>query len=128
MQGHVFGDQILQKVARLLDDETRETDLVARYGGEEFVVVMPHTDLEARFFAEKIRLAVANSGLVTLSGGVAAASHQDDPKTLLAGPMPRCMPPRPPAGTGCTATTGINIEPYCAETQELPALAIDAVG
>ncbi len=129
VQGHVFGDQILQKVARLLDDETRETDLVARYGGEEFVVVMPHTDLDgAACFAEKIRLAVANSGLVTLSGGVAAASHQDDPKTLL-GRADAAMYAAKAAGRNRVhRNTGLNIEPYCAETQELPALAIDAVG
>ena len=46
LQGRVRGDQILQVVARVLDTETRETDLVARYSDEEFIVVMPHTDLE----------------------------------------------------------------------------------
>ena len=42
--GHQAGDRILQTTARILLDNTRETDLVARYGGEEFVVVLPATD------------------------------------------------------------------------------------
>jgi diguanylate cyclase (GGDEF)-like protein len=35
--GHQAGDRILQTTARILRDNTRETDLIARYGGEEFV-------------------------------------------------------------------------------------------
>ncbi|HEY4312363.1 MAG TPA: GGDEF domain-containing protein [Pirellulales bacterium] len=124
VQGHVFGDQILQKVARILDDETRATDLVARYGGEEFVVVMPHTDLDgASCFAEKIRLAVANSGLVTLSGGVASASHQDDPKTLVARADAALYAAKGAGRNRVHRNTGINVEAYYLETQEMPALA-----
>jgi diguanylate cyclase (GGDEF)-like protein len=44
--GHQAGDRILQATARILLDNTRETDLVARYGGEEFVVVLPATDAD----------------------------------------------------------------------------------
>ncbi len=124
VQGHVFGDQILQKVARVLDDETRETDLVARYGGEEFVVVMPHTDLEgASCFAEKIRLGVANSGLVTISGGVAEAGHQDDPKMLLARADAALYAAKAAGRNRVHRNTGINVEPYLAETHELPRIS-----
>ena len=34
--GHPAGDAVLQSVARLLEANVREADLVARYGGEEF--------------------------------------------------------------------------------------------
>ena len=55
-QGHLYGDGMLQKLARLLDESVRETDLVARYGGEEFVIVMPETDLPGGCtFAERLR-------------------------------------------------------------------------
>jgi diguanylate cyclase (GGDEF)-like protein len=82
--GHVYGDQVLKAVARLLGGGSRETDVVARYGGEEFVVVMPHTDLAgAAVFAERIRVAVEKSGLVTISGGVSAAHRDDEPQTFL---------------------------------------------
>ena len=82
--GHVYGDQVLQAVARLLGGESRDTDVVARYGGEEFVVIMPHTDLAgAAVFAERIRVAIETSGLVTISGGVSAAHRDDESQTLL---------------------------------------------
>jgi two-component system, cell cycle response regulator len=54
--GHAAGDQALQKVARVLAAETRESDITARYGGEEFVIIMPNQDaLEAVHLAERCR-------------------------------------------------------------------------
>jgi diguanylate cyclase (GGDEF)-like protein len=42
--GHIFGDKIIQSVARFLTETIRKTDFVARYGGDEFVIVMPETE------------------------------------------------------------------------------------
>lgn len=38
--GHVMGDKILQRFARLLQGETRAMNLAARYGGDEFISVL----------------------------------------------------------------------------------------
>lgn len=38
--GHPAGDHVLQQVARILVDETRDQDTVARVGGDEFVLVL----------------------------------------------------------------------------------------
>jgi len=82
--GHAAGDQVLQQLARLLAESTRETDLVARYGGEEFLAVLTDTDVDsAMAVAEKIRQTVAqeafpNVGHVTLSVGVTLARLADD--------------------------------------------------
>ena len=38
VQGHLYGDQMLGQLARMIDESVRETDVVARYGGEEFLV------------------------------------------------------------------------------------------
>lgn len=83
-EGHLFGDQALQKVAKLLDQSVRETDVVARYGGEEFVVVMPQTGVTgACVFAERMRQMVEEEMSLTISGGVAEAVHGDTVQSLL---------------------------------------------
>ena len=42
--GHQLGDRVLQKVATLLTEQVRETDIVARYGGDEFLIILPETN------------------------------------------------------------------------------------
>jgi diguanylate cyclase (GGDEF)-like protein len=71
--GHETGDEVLQRVAEVLVEETRDADLVARYGGEEFVVLASDTDLEgAAALAEKLRLAVHLRPLALSTGGASA--------------------------------------------------------
>ncbi len=54
--GHQCGDLILREVARLLNDEMRDSDLLARYGGEEFLILMSEITFEdAKKRAEKLR-------------------------------------------------------------------------
>ena len=49
--GHAAGDKVLQEVARILTEETREGDTVARVGGDEFVLVMKGLTDHARLSA-----------------------------------------------------------------------------
>ena len=57
--GHLFGDRVIQAVARILKDNVKGKDTAARYGGEEFVALLPDTPIEgARQLAEKIRTMV----------------------------------------------------------------------
>ncbi len=83
---HMLGNDVLRTVARLMRQETRETDLVARYGGEEFLILLPNTILdEAIIIAEDIRKAVESYRWfaleprlhVTLSLGVAVLRNGD---------------------------------------------------
>jgi len=58
--GHPVGDEVLRRVARVLQEATRKIDIPARYGGEEFAVVLEATDLEGALgLAERIREDVA---------------------------------------------------------------------
>ncbi len=57
--GHMAGDQILIKLAEVLRDNIRESDIVARFGGDEFVVLMPDTtERQARKVQTRINRAI----------------------------------------------------------------------
>jgi diguanylate cyclase (GGDEF)-like protein len=57
--GHPQGDVVLQQVARVLRESSRDADAPARYGGEEMALILPHTDLEGAFaIAERVRVAI----------------------------------------------------------------------
>ncbi|KZN37613.1 tetratricopeptide repeat-containing diguanylate cyclase [Pseudoalteromonas luteoviolacea] len=54
--GHAAGDTVLQSVADILKQCTRDSDLVIRWGGEEFLMVMPNmTHAEATEAVERVR-------------------------------------------------------------------------
>lgn len=44
--GHVKGDEVLQKVAEVITEHSRRTDIIGRFGGEEFLIVLRFTALE----------------------------------------------------------------------------------
>jgi two-component system, cell cycle response regulator len=82
--GHPSGNKVLNKIAQILQDICRESDLVARYGGDEFIVALPEINIEnARALAERIREAVGDKMIkygVTSSIGVAGSSQIKDLK------------------------------------------------
>ena len=49
--GHAMGDELLKKVAKVIQSGCRADDVVARLGGDEFVIILPKTDA---FEAEQI--------------------------------------------------------------------------
>jgi diguanylate cyclase (GGDEF)-like protein len=69
-EGHDAGDVVLRKVAEVLEDLTRGSDLAARYGGEEFTIVMPGSGMEAtRRAAERVREAIRRLSIPSAHGG-----------------------------------------------------------
>lgn len=87
--GHPAGDEILRRVAAILQETTRDVDFVARYGGEEFFVLMPElTGQGAAEVVDRIRRRLAAeplpTGDITLSFGVAEfPSHGDSGAELI---------------------------------------------
>jgi two-component system cell cycle response regulator len=57
--GHLAGDDVLRKVASILHNCVRGTDIIARFGGEEFVVLVDTTDPQVlSVLGERIRAQV----------------------------------------------------------------------
>ena len=82
--GHLVGDKVLKRVAKIVQNEVREQDRVIRTGGEEFVVLLPNTDAEnALLIAERLRVAIEefshpSVGRVTASFGVAEKRKEEN--------------------------------------------------
>jgi diguanylate cyclase (GGDEF)-like protein len=87
--GHQAGDAVLQQMAQILRDGTRDADALARFGGEEFVIVCRHSSLDGAVeTADRVREAIAahefpDVGRLTSSFGVAACCEGDSAKSLL---------------------------------------------
>lgn len=45
-QGHHQGDLVLKEISRLLNEHTRESDVICRLGGDEFAIVLSNTEVE----------------------------------------------------------------------------------
>ena len=58
--GHQPGDNLIRRVAEVLRERVRETDIVARLSGDEFAVLMPQTDTAGALqLGEDLRAEVA---------------------------------------------------------------------
>lgn len=81
--GHAEGDRVLVKVADLLVESMRSSDLVARYGGDEFVLLLTDTDLAAAHnIAQRIQTIIedwmrSNQLMCGISIGVSEAPPGD---------------------------------------------------
>lgn len=87
--GHHVGDEVLQQMARLLQHNSRESDVIARWGGEELLIACPGIALqEAARYAEKLRTMIeehrfAGPIRMTASFGVAQYELGEGVDTLL---------------------------------------------
>ena len=80
--GHLAGDRLLSRLARLIKETVRADDVFGRFGGEEFLLVMPgRSGSQAMTAAGLVRKRIEDCpfegggtqplGKVTISGGVA---------------------------------------------------------
>lgn len=87
--GHSAGDNVLKRLAKLIETNIRETDILARWGGEEFVILTPGLILaETLKLAEKLRRKVEEFEFekpqkITVSFGVSVFRNGDSSTVLL---------------------------------------------
>lgn len=81
--GHDIGDEVLNHLVTVIQENIRQIDIFARWGGEEFLILSPGTDFEnIQLLAEKLRLAVEQTEFpkvtsITISQGVATFEKED---------------------------------------------------
>jgi len=67
--GHNIGDKIIIFFADILQECTRQSDIISRWGGEEFLIFLPETNVDGALkISENIRNKVEKSNLVLENG------------------------------------------------------------
>ncbi|MFH0782666.1 MAG: GGDEF domain-containing protein [Pseudomonadota bacterium] len=62
--GHSVGDRVLQRIAIIIKEMVRVSDIPARYGGEEFVILLPETPVAvAAGIAERLKYKIEGTTL-----------------------------------------------------------------
>jgi len=85
--GHLVGDQVLGRVAEVLQSDLRQGELAARYGGEEFAVLLPYTDVRgAAAFAQRCRRRLEGM-LMDVAGRALSIRAQAGPSLQPAAPQ-----------------------------------------
>jgi diguanylate cyclase (GGDEF)-like protein/PAS domain S-box-containing protein len=81
--GHLVGDEVIKRVAKICHEHIREADVLARIGGEEFAILLPDTDIDSAYIlAERLRQVQQQydeplAPPITISIGVATIHPQD---------------------------------------------------
>ena len=87
--GHNVGDAVLVRIAEVLHENIRRTDILGRWGGEEFLIILTDTGPDQAYqVAEKLRMAIATADFPvvqrqTASFGVSGYHAGDDISQLL---------------------------------------------
>ncbi len=86
--GHVKADELLARLAKVIQKQLRRSDVAARFGGEEFFILFPETNLDrAKRITSRLRTAIRSDKTlkkhgVTVSGGLTQYKKKDTKKKL----------------------------------------------
>jgi diguanylate cyclase (GGDEF)-like protein len=104
--GHLYGDEVLIKIATTIGATIRSFDILARYGGEEFIILVTHLKGEdSTGIAERVRKAVENISYrygetITVSIGL-TDYHRGDSITTIVNRADECLYTAKENGRNC---------------------------
>ena len=84
VHGHMKADELLARLAKVIQKQIRISDIAARFGGEEFVILLPETSFEkAKKLASRLKTAIRkdkflNKYNLTVSGGITEFKLKDN--------------------------------------------------
>jgi diguanylate cyclase (GGDEF)-like protein/PAS domain S-box-containing protein len=87
--GHQVGDEVLKRVASIMKEQVRDTDILGRWGGEEFMIISPNTDINGAYtLSENTRLKIEKTlfdsvGKITISVGIAQIDSNLDDNSVI---------------------------------------------
>jgi len=83
--GHKTGDLVLEKVAKVLKERLRDSDVIGRLGGEEFVIALIGCDLNsAKKVAEDLRVKIEKIALkhkgkkIEITASLGVVTYKDE--------------------------------------------------
>lgn len=90
--GHLIGDKVLVRIAKILKDKVRRTDYISRWGGEEFSILLNDINItDAKAFVLKLKDAIELDELlghyvkqkVTASFGLTSFNKDDTSDSIV---------------------------------------------
>ncbi|MBL4613367.1 MAG: GGDEF domain-containing protein [Magnetovibrio sp.] len=91
--GHLAGDKAIRHAAKVIRDQSRDSDLLCRWGGEEFVILATECNApDAQRLGDSIREAFRDAKFfpdtpdkkITLSVGISQVRKNDDEESVVA--------------------------------------------
>jgi diguanylate cyclase (GGDEF)-like protein len=113
--GHLAGDELLRRIARVITATIRRSDVAFRYGGDEFLVLLPDTalgaaeDLAERLVARVMNFGRSDGGFDNAAGisvGVAAINSEISRSEDLLVTADRALYEAKQQGKGCVVVGG----------------------
>ncbi len=87
--GHLIGDELLIRLAKVIMKNIRKSDIASRFGGEEFIILLPKSCInKAKKFAVRLNSAIKKDPLLkkynlTTSGGLTEYQKGDTPHGIM---------------------------------------------
>lgn len=128
LKGHSFGDTVLKKFARTLQEQGREEDIICRYGGEEFIIILPETTGDGALkYAERLRHVIKNQKFImenkiTFSGGIACFPYDGRNASKLIITADKSLYAAKYAGKDCIIKSGTENRRYLRYNKSLKVL------